>query len=621
MRAKKHSSKAKLAVSVAVSNAVWTKTRLRDAGYVVPDTLCELCGEAEDTLHHRLWLCCAPCVMQARCAAATEAVMRDAVAAGPTSTFFQHALLPHPSDVAPGPAASGIQWWSHNWPDDCGVGPQLGGDVFADGHASRTGIDGMNRASWALVQLDHDGSDCAWVRGVVPACLPQAAQAAEFCAAAYAPKVCAWPSSLHDDCLNVVKEFSRPRETWGDERVAYAGCVRHALLSDPAGNLISVEEVKAHQDVEDIDIAVRESFLAWGNHRADYHAGLAESLHPSANAETSAHVAAELEKVRVVLAVISVVLPLWPFPIARHVRTAAAASKDRAPRVSFERAHRWFRGPRYWTCWTCRSRTRSSCLPAPRRAQACPGLSDHLARNAEVGMGHVLVEFRTASGAFTICSACGRYGSRYARGLASRCTGLTQTRRSAITWRRVFEKGQHPYTGVPFRSHADGALSVCASTSVRQTRDQVVSELRKHRLRGKTTPWASALLGVFAAPGVQAVGEAAVAAAENGEWDEDLVFGAIDVDGHEASASSAPPLPAAMQGAQQRQPRVPHAAVQEVQQHRPRVPHAPVLEEVGARDPAVPAHVSLSERLVYEWRERKRRRLEAAAGERRDDGV
>ena len=60
MRAKKHSSQAKLAVSLAVSNAVWTKTRRRDAGYNVPGTLCELCGEAEDTLHHRLWFCSAP---------------------------------------------------------------------------------------------------------------------------------------------------------------------------------------------------------------------------------------------------------------------------------------------------------------------------------------------------------------------------------------------------------------------------------------------------------------------------------------------------------------------------------------------------------------------------------
>ena len=86
MRAKKNNSKSKLAVSLAVSNAVRTRTRLFEAGYVVEDTRCELCGEGEDTLHHRLWLCSAPCAVQARCTAGTEAIIREASAAGPTST-------------------------------------------------------------------------------------------------------------------------------------------------------------------------------------------------------------------------------------------------------------------------------------------------------------------------------------------------------------------------------------------------------------------------------------------------------------------------------------------------------------------------------------------------------
>ena len=535
------------------------------------DTRCELCGEGEDTLHHRLWLCSAPCAVQARCTAGTEAVIREASAAGPTSTLFQHALLPHPCDIAPGPAASGVQWWARDGPGISDVGPQFGGDVFADGHASRTGIDGMNRASWALVQLDPDGSERGWVRSVVPACLPQTAQAAEFSAGAYAAQACAQPSTLHDDCLNVVKSFNRPREAWGDERAMYAGCMRQALISDPAGNLASVAKVKAHQDVEHLDLAVRESFLAWGNHRADHHAELAEGLHGSASKEVAARLAAELEKVRVVLAVMGMVLTLWPFPTERRVRTAAAAKQARAPRVPVEKAHRWFQGPRCWTCWICRTRTRAASLPAPRRSQACPGLSDHLARNAEFGLGHVLVEFGTSDGAFTICSSCGRYGSRYARGLAKNCTGQAQTRSSAIAWRRVFQKGQHPYTAVPFRSHADGVLSVSASAEFRQTRGQVVAGLRKHRLRGKTKPWAAALFGVFARPDVQANREAAETMPEEIQEDEALVFGAIDADGNELPVVSPLPPPTAS----------------------------------GAATP----HDSLQARLLYEWRERKRRRV------------
>ena len=40
-----------------VCNAVWTRTRAKQGGYDVESTLCELCSEGEDSVHHRLWLC------------------------------------------------------------------------------------------------------------------------------------------------------------------------------------------------------------------------------------------------------------------------------------------------------------------------------------------------------------------------------------------------------------------------------------------------------------------------------------------------------------------------------------------------------------------------------------
>jgi hypothetical protein len=39
------------------TEAIWTKVRLREAGYEIPDDLCELCKEAPDTSHHRLFCC------------------------------------------------------------------------------------------------------------------------------------------------------------------------------------------------------------------------------------------------------------------------------------------------------------------------------------------------------------------------------------------------------------------------------------------------------------------------------------------------------------------------------------------------------------------------------------
>ena len=45
------------ALRAAVTNALWTRTRLRRAGYVVPEG-CQLCGQrVEDDLEHRVWRC------------------------------------------------------------------------------------------------------------------------------------------------------------------------------------------------------------------------------------------------------------------------------------------------------------------------------------------------------------------------------------------------------------------------------------------------------------------------------------------------------------------------------------------------------------------------------------
>ena len=38
----------------AVTDAVWTKTRLKEAQYDV-DVTCDKCGNGADTLHHRVW--------------------------------------------------------------------------------------------------------------------------------------------------------------------------------------------------------------------------------------------------------------------------------------------------------------------------------------------------------------------------------------------------------------------------------------------------------------------------------------------------------------------------------------------------------------------------------------
>jgi len=57
MATKKRSLKEKAVVAAVCCNALWTRKRLKDSGYEIESTLCELYGLEEDTIHHRLYMC------------------------------------------------------------------------------------------------------------------------------------------------------------------------------------------------------------------------------------------------------------------------------------------------------------------------------------------------------------------------------------------------------------------------------------------------------------------------------------------------------------------------------------------------------------------------------------
>ena len=97
---------------------------------------------------------------------------------------------------------------------DCGVKHRLSGDVFADGHCTREVVSELDRATWALVACDQDGTVTEWVGGLVPSYYPQTPQAGEFFAALNAVKLCDRGSTLYDDCQNVVDQFSEAPSKW-----------------------------------------------------------------------------------------------------------------------------------------------------------------------------------------------------------------------------------------------------------------------------------------------------------------------------------------------------------------------------------------------------------------------
>ena len=82
----------------------------------------------------------------------------------------------------------------------------------------------LNRATWAIVQIDQHGNRTKWLRGTVDGIYPQTAQAVEFFAAMYSKAHTISGATLHDDCLNVVKAFQRT--DWSDEKHVYGGVMR-----------------------------------------------------------------------------------------------------------------------------------------------------------------------------------------------------------------------------------------------------------------------------------------------------------------------------------------------------------------------------------------------------------
>ena len=136
--------------------AVWAQTRLYDAGYDV-DRLCPLCKEAEDTVHHRVW-CCKESA-GARNMHASQTIIREALRAGDDSALFCRAIGAHPADERPLPREDGGVVLERE-----GVAvPELhiSGDIYLDGSCTRHMVPELQRAGWAVVQLNEHGEVAA----------------------------------------------------------------------------------------------------------------------------------------------------------------------------------------------------------------------------------------------------------------------------------------------------------------------------------------------------------------------------------------------------------------------------------------------------------------------------
>ena len=503
LAAAKHTEAEKKVVAAAVTNAVWTSDRLDAAGYEVPDMLCQKCLLYNDTLHHRLWICPHGDAVCARGKAAETSIQKRAVDAGPGSALFQHAIIEHPAEYFPKVGTEVVQWCTGD-----GVvhqrglkgmvaPPKMHGSVFIDGHCSRSIFDGMDRAAWSIVLMSNEGLVVSWIRGTLAKEYDQTPQAAEFVAAMYAAELCGGGSTVYCDCENVVAQFKRPAEAWGQDEAAYAGVMRIAARWREAEQWDEFVKVKAHVDTTRGDLSEKEKWLATGNDRADHHAKEAGKLHEQPSEVARKKLEEQTKDAEATLRVMASVLPLWPYAEDHQRRNAEEHDQDVPPppkktRVPLEDRHRWVKGPCAWHCHTCRAWSTKPVISPKRASEACKGLKDRLAQESAAELGHSIVEFTTQSGALSICIHCGRWAMRRPIGLAKACTGCTQTRRSAQAWKRVFTHGRHPRTNLAFK-HADGPRGRAHGVKLRGCMER---ELIRRRLRGKNTPWAAALSGI-----------------------------------------------------------------------------------------------------------------------------
>lgn len=80
--------------------------------------------------------------------------------------------------------------------------------------------------------------------------------------------------------------------------------------------------------------------------------------------------------------------------------------------------------------------------------------------------------------------------------MAKTCGRKPQSAYVARAWRRVFQRGEHPYSGKKLRGHADAAARGANATCHTRIRSSLIADKMRRRLTGKHAPWAAALRGI-----------------------------------------------------------------------------------------------------------------------------
>ncbi len=442
-----------------VCGALMTADRAQRLGYDV-DGQCPLCKAARDTPRHRVYGC-----------SATEAVVRAAVPAwfwqeaqraAPTDSFWTTAAFPHPADVAPPPTPqryvqvevfpeaerasepamaaarlNGHVEAGHADPRTPDQKAQLGGRVYFDGSCRPSPIRDLARAACSIVEVNDGGDPIRTIEATVPWDLPQSAQCAENLAIAMGFGYVRREAEFVGDCLNVVRTMGDGSGRALKPSNRYAGLVL-ATHSDPARRRLvrQVRWTKAHRAATGRE-GEEEARDIKANALADALAKSAVSLHPPLGQHVEAMVEYYIKRAPLVVRAVAAAMDLFPPAPKALPRIPRPASEQQA---RTRRQHLWTYRAGAWRCTICRDWLNARRLPAYRRRQQCAGRSVDDEASVMAARGHQLCRVESQL-PFIMCTRCGAWGNRRARGLAASCAAPTAAGAQAL---KRLGSGWHP---------------------------------------------------------------------------------------------------------------------------------------------------------------------------------
>ena len=145
----------------AAVNAIWTKCRLKEAGYELETSLCDMCHQENDTLYHRIWFCKNPQAVAARNRFASAALQAEATKENADLLWVTRAITDDPSDHLPPLSAKDCAVKEEIWDPEAWESGTDSLCAFSDGSFTPELSREMKRASWGLIFCDSSNKAIA----------------------------------------------------------------------------------------------------------------------------------------------------------------------------------------------------------------------------------------------------------------------------------------------------------------------------------------------------------------------------------------------------------------------------------------------------------------------------